>query len=359
MAMFHTRRLKSADGILKPQYDNQQTIYEDLVVQLDAAMDLILTTPADAEEVGVYDIIYNGDMDLWLKFANTLKLRLLINQSGMDSRESYISSNIAATASYGYIGIGEGAMLNPGYVKSDDKMNPFWETFYTSAGTQQADGLGYFVANQDACDFLTANNDPRRLRFFQPFTAGGTEIRGNYFGAKVLEPVPTTSKLGPGMLKAFDQDSPILTDFESLFLQSEAVQRGFLSGSAKALYESAVTQSVIYEGGPSGNSAGAADYLAQPLVNVSFDASSGNPIMAIITQKWLALNGVSPMTIWTDYRRSGYPDFLHWTEDPDTKFATPPIRLYYPQTEISTNNDNVLAQGTVDLFSTKIFWQNR
>ena len=57
-------------------------------------------------------------------------------------------------------------------------------------------------AGQDACDFLTSNNDPRKLRFFQANTTGGTTVKGNYFGALVLEPVPTTSKLGPGMLQA-------------------------------------------------------------------------------------------------------------------------------------------------------------
>lgn len=357
----YSEALRSADGILKPKYDAQQTIYEDLVLQLDAAMELITSAPADADEVGDYDIIYHGDMSMWWKFANTLKLRILVNQSGMAGRDSYISSAVATTAhsAADYIGAGEGAMLNPGYVQSASKMNPFWETFYKQDGSNQADGLGYYVANQDACDFLTANNDPRKLRFFQASTAGGSTVKGNYFGAVVLEPVPTTSKLGPGMLQAYNQSAPIMTDFESLFLQAEAVQRGIIAGNAKALYESAVTQSVIYMGGASGNSIAAAAYLSQggkALVN--FDVAP-NKIQTIITQKWCALNGVSPMAIWTDYRRTGYPDFIHWSADPAKLNATPPVRLLYPQTEISTNNDNVLAQGDINLFTSKIFWQNR
>ena len=81
---------KPTKAYLKPKYDDQQAIYEDLVLQLDAAMDLINTTPVDAEEVGAYDIVYHGDMGLWMKFANTLKLRLLVNQSDMAGRASYI-----------------------------------------------------------------------------------------------------------------------------------------------------------------------------------------------------------------------------------------------------------------------------
>jgi hypothetical protein len=344
--------------VLKPAYDPQQTIYEDLVVKLDEAMSLITSAPLGIEEVGAYDIIFNGDMGMWVKFANTLKLRILLNQSGMTDRAAYISTNISATASNGYLGVGEGAMSNPGYLQSTGKMNPFWENFYKQDGSQQADGLGYYVAGQDACDFLSANNDPRKLRFFEANSATGSDVRGNYFGALVLEPVPSTSRLGPGMLQAYNQSAPILTDFESLFLQAEAVYRGFLSGSAQALYESAVTQSIIYQGGDDGNASGAAAYLGQTLQNVSYTVST-NKLEAIITQKWCALNGINPMPIWTDYRRTGFPGFLHFSQDAARLNDSPPVRLLYPQTEISTNNDNVLAQGDINLFTSKIFWQNR
>ena len=103
----------AADQILKPAYDDQKTIYEDLVVQLDAAMELINSAPGDAEEVGDYDIVYHGDMSLWLKFANTLKLRILINQSDMANRATYITTALATTphSTADYIGVGEGAMV--------------------------------------------------------------------------------------------------------------------------------------------------------------------------------------------------------------------------------------------------------
>jgi hypothetical protein len=98
--------------------------------------------------------------------------------------------------------------------------------------------------------------------------------------------------------------------------------------------------------------------MTQNLQNVNFDFSS-NKIRAIITQKWCALNGLNPMPVWTDYRRTGYPDFLHWSQDPARKNDTPNVRLLYPQTEINTNNENVLKQGDINPFTSKIFWQNR
>lgn len=343
-----------APAILKPQYDDASEIYDSLVVQLDVAMNLINSAPLDAEAVGNFDIIYKGDMSKWLKFANTLKLKLLLNESGVTSKAGYITTALATTptTAASYIGAGEGAMANPGYLKTANKMNPFWENFYKQDDSQQADGLGYYVCGQDAADFLTANNDPRKLLFFAPNSTGGTTIKGNYFGALLLEPVPTTSKIGPGMLQKFDQSSPLLPDFESLLLQAEAVQRGLIAGNAKVLYETAVTQSIKYEGS---TAAAATTYLGQGKPLVNFDLAP-NKIQLIITQKWVALNGLIPLPVWTDYRRTGFPDFLHWSADPAKRNTTPPVRLLYPQSELSTNNANAIAQGDINLFTSKIFW---
>ena len=64
-----------APDILKPKYDDQKAIYEDLVVKLDEAITAIKAAPADAENPGSNDVMFAGNMNLWVKFANTLKLR--------------------------------------------------------------------------------------------------------------------------------------------------------------------------------------------------------------------------------------------------------------------------------------------
>ena len=291
-------------------------------------------------------------MGKWLKFANTLKLRMMVNQSGMSGRASYIASSLPSTSTPAdFMGMVKALWQIRVFLNSASKMNPFWENFYKQDGSQQADGLGYTMAGQDACDFLNDNNDPRKLLIFAPYS--GTSIKGNYFGALLLGTVPTTSPLGPGLLQSFDQPAPLLTDFESLFIQAEAAQKGIITGSPQALYEDGVTQSIVYLGA---NAAEAAVYLSQagkPLVNFT---EATNPIETIITQKWIALNGINAMPIWTDYRRTHFPSFIHFTQDPAKLNATPPVRLLYPQTEINTNEANVAAQGSVTLFSTHIFW---
>jgi hypothetical protein len=356
--------LKADQGILKPKYDDQKAIYEDLVIQLDTAMNLITNTPVDAEAVGAKDIIYGGDMNKWQKFANTLKLRMLLNQADMASRSSYITAELATTSSIGYLGAGQGAWLNPGFLQSSGKMNPFWESFWDASGSQ-GNNVTYYMAGQDACNFLNTYNDPRATRFFLPYS--GTSIQGNYFGTRTLTAFANTSKLGNGMLQAFNQNAPIFTDIEALFLQAEAAQRGLIAGTPKTFYEAAVTASILYEGQKSffdaasyvpTASAAAATYLAQSFPLVNFDLAT-NKLQTIITQKWCALNGLSPMQMWTDYRRTGFPDFITWSAEPLKKNPTPPVRLLYPQSEISTNSANEALQEPINSFTSKIFWQNR
>jgi hypothetical protein len=240
-------------------------------------------------------------------------------------------------------------------------MNPFYETFYNSAASTQSDGVTYYFAGKDVIDYLTATADPRIGKFFNTFD--GENYEGNYFGHLPADLIPQnkTSQLGyikgdaGTMIGTPDKSAPILTDFESLFIQAEAAQRGLISGSAKSLYESAVTQSFAYMG-LSGSEAAA--FLSQINPKVNFDLGS-NKLEIILTQKWASLNGIAPVEIWTDYRRSGFPTGLTFSVDPARASDFPPVRLLYPQDELNVNNDNVLAVGTIDPFTSKIFWQNR
>jgi hypothetical protein len=359
----YTEAFKSGEGILKPKYDKQQAIYDDLILKLDAAIKLIQNAPADANAIPASsDIMYGGNMALWAKFANTLKLRMLVHQSGMSGRDAYIKTAIATTASTGYIGVGQSALVNPGYVQSSGKMNPFYERYYSAAGTQQSDGVTYHNAGRDAVDFMNSAADPRIGRFFNPYS--GTSYAGNFLGQAAPPLTATnTSKLGYSatngkgyMVGTFDKSCPILTDFESLLVQAEATERGYLTGTtAKTLYNSAIAQSFVYMGL---SSAAAAAYVATDNASINYDLAS-NKINLILTQKWISLNGIAPIEIWTDYRRSGVPSFLHFSEDAAKQNATPPVRLFYPQREIDYNNDNVLLVGTINAFTSKIFWQNR
>ena len=359
----YSQAFGATSGILKPKYDDQKKIYEDLEVKLTAAIKIIqgLTPNANAVPTSS-DVMFGGNMTLWAQFANTLKLRLLVHQSGMSGRASYITTCIDSTASTGYLGAGQGAMVNPGYWASTNEMSPFYQTFYTASGTPTSDGVTYFYAGKDAVDFMIANNDPRLSHYFNA-PAGGGAFAGNYVGQDptthpALDPKKTASlgyKATGGqdyMIGTPTQAAPLLTDFESLFIQAEAAQRGFILADPGTLYNAAVTQSFANYGLTSAATA----YLAQSNPQVNF-ANAPDPLTLILTQKWVAMNGIAPIELWTDWRRTGIPANLHFTENSNKANATPPVRLLYPQTEIASNNDNLVAVGTINAFTSKIFWQ--
>ena len=360
----YSEAYNATSGILKPKYDDQKTIYEDLILKLDEAIKMIQGLPSDATEIGAAnDVMFHGDLNRWAKFANTVKLRMLIHQSGMTGRDTYIKAALATTASVGYLGAGESALVNPGFLENDTQMNPFYEVFFKGDGTGQIDAFSYYFAGKDAVDFMAANADQRLGRFFLPYS--GSNYAGNYLGQNVAVHPPLLanqcSKLGyskgnPGYLIGTPTEAaPVITDFESLFIQAEAVVKGYIAGDAKALYNSAVNQSFAYMGLTASD---ASTYLSQQKSAVNYDLAP-DKINLILTQKWVALDGVAPIEIWTDYRRSGIPTFLHFSEDNTKANDTPPVRLLYPQREISVNNENVVAVGNIDPFKSKIFWQNR
>jgi hypothetical protein len=356
----YSEAFKTASGNLKPKYDDQKVIYADLINKLNAAITLIQNAPADVNQPGTKnDIIYGGNMAKWLKFANTLKLRILIHQAAYLDKAT-ISAALATTSSIGYIGAGESALNNPGYLTSATKMNPFYEIFYNAAGTTQADAVSYYFAGKNVIDYMKTTVDPRIGKFYQPYS--GTSFAGNVMGydPKDLLTSNKTSKLGFSttdantMIGSPSKSAPILTDFESYFLQAEAIQRGILTGDLTGTYNAAVTQSFIYMGLTSFD---ASQFIAG---HGGLTTTLENQLEQIITQKWVALNGVAPVEIWDDFRRTGFPSIITFSPDPNKDGpGYPPLRLPYPQTELNVNSDNVLAVGTISTFTSKIFWDTR
>jgi hypothetical protein len=360
--------------VVTPKYDDAQTIYNTLVVELDSSFTYFenaktfYTSAATAVQKNAdnqYDLVYGGSraagttdpvarMTSWEQFANTVKLKLLMHQSQVAAQQTFISNEIAATLSYGFIGAGQGASVNPGYQASAGKDNPFIANFYATSGAPEVD-QNYYRADTYGVNFYLNNNDNRGFYFYTPV---GNTIAGNNEGDPNSLPNSNISAVGFGLLQGYTQDEWIMSDFEALFLEAEAVQRGWLTGSAQALYESAITQNYVYLYG-NGNStqaaADAATYYTQAIANVGWAASSGNPLQAILTQKWAALNGINWLEAYCDYRRTGIPN-LPITASPTHLQPQIPVRFLYPQSEVNTNGANVPQLGSGAQFTSKIFW---
>ena len=71
-------------------------------------------------------------------------------------------------------------------------------------------------------------------------------------------------------------------------------------------------------------------------------------------QKWLALTNYSGLESWCEYRKNNFPNTP--ASAATASNAPRPLRLFYPQAELASNGANVTAQGTIDVFATRLFW---
>jgi hypothetical protein len=350
----YTSALQGTANIL-PAYEQGQVIYEDLFRQIDSAMVLLNQGNSNGTlNPGANDIMFGGDINKWLKFGNTLKLRMLLRQSEKADRASFIQAQLATiiASGYGFLGAGENANVNPGYSNSQNQQNPLFGAFYAINGNPTTLNNQY-KANLYGISFYRQTNDPRISAYYRPVAGTTNTFNGTYFGTTDPLVNSQVSDIGPGVLRSVDQSSPILQSHESLFMQAEAAQRGWIPGDPKVLYQAAITESFINVGR---TAAEATAYYSQPGLNdVNWDASP-NKIEAIITQKWASENGTAPFEAWSDYRRLGLPATIPISQDPSTTVQQIPVRLLYPTTEYSNNAANVGAEGTISQFNSKVFW---
>jgi hypothetical protein len=339
-----------------PKYDSAVTIYRDLVVQLDSAVNIIKRADAlTAESPGSNDVIFHGDMEQWIKFANTLKLKILMRQTQSPGGPAYIQSNLAGMSTDNFMGIGEDVGVNPGYSNSSrEQQSPLWQNVgYNTDGSPNG-GYQYTRANSFAVDFYLATNDTLRIKQFYALNSDGI-YRGRAFGSSdVGQGGNTISGFGSGILQAPSMDAYILPAFESLFIQAEAAQRGYISGDPIELFKAGVTESFRILGVPDYENA-ARELYSQSSDKVNIDVAS-NKINTIILQKWAALNAYDPLESYCDWRRLGIPADLPVSVYPGTTATHIPYRLLYPTTEFHYNAANVNAQGNINQFTSKIFW---
>ncbi|MEO5563471.1 MAG: SusD/RagB family nutrient-binding outer membrane lipoprotein [Chitinophagaceae bacterium] len=353
-----------------PDYDNAKDIYIDLQKKLDTAKTYMSATAKLNFNSYIGAIVKIGPETLgggtvsakqanWIKFANTLKLRLLIRQSetsGFNPAAEIAKMTIGGTLNI--LREGQTVAVNPGYVNDDNKQSPFYGVYgFTPTG---GDANTSTRANKYIVDVLKANGDVRLNRYFAPV---GASVVGTVFGAATGNPGgAASSKFGPGLLgdaaEGPSQDQWIFPSFLSLFLEAEAITRGWVTGSAQTAYENAVRESFVWLGVPNA-AAAATSYLATPVADW---ANSGATPLAkakfIAYQKYLSLVGIDPLEAWSDIRRLNMVTNMGYiTVNPGRIGNVLPNRLLYPQTEYTTNATNVNAEGTVNLFTSKIFWQ--
>ncbi len=354
---------------LAPKFDDQKTVYEGLITLLDGAI-VDLKANAFASAYTGSDIIFKGNTANWVKFANSIKLRILMRQARVSGRDSYITSEVNKIAAEGSgVLTGIDAGVNPGYVASAGQINPFYDLYgYSETAARRAynnwpRGTEFFINN------LKATGDTARLKriFYaignensaNPGVSTKAEIADNYvgvpFGSSAGFLPAVTSAPGPAVLVkgTYNKSYLLMTAAEAQLNLAEAKQRYGasinFSGTAQSYYEAGVKESYRLLGA---SAADATRLLASGVQDVDFAAST-NKLQAIGYQKWLSFANYNGLEAWSEYRKNNYP------VTPQSKNyvgASRPLRLYYPGTEFGSNGANVTAQGTIDPLATKIFW---
>ncbi len=333
----YTEALMGAENS-RPKYDDALTIYQDLIDRLD---DAIADLDTDFDSFGNADLLYNGDVASWIKFAASLKLRIALRLADVPAANSGTLVT-EALATGVFTKQAESAIWVPYGIAP--YISPYYEAYVLDARKD-------FCPTNTLVDLMTSLNDPRRAVWFTQYPEGSGLYKGLLYGKEGSSSYKAFSHFTDEIL--FSPDFPtILLDYvEVEFLLAEAAERnlGGVTGPANH-YRTAIEESMKYWGV---SSTDANAYLAQ--ATVSYGTATGDYKQKIGTQKWLALfdRGVEG---WAEWRRLDYP-ILNPPEG--MTYADIPVRMPYPFNEDTQNKDNWLQASQAiggDEASTKLFW---
>ena len=331
-----------ADGenqIFSPAYDSQESIYMDLINELQTANTLLNGTRSG--EIGSGDFIYQGNLDSWQKFCNSLLLRMYIHASKISPTmaQNGIETIFDDPANFPIFSSNDDdAQME--YYDSPDQRNPLVEDYLANTVID--------VPSERFIDFLVDRTDPR-LDVFVTRAANDNQYRGQPNGDDMLAQADL-SLIADEYVRTPTAPLYLLTYSEVLFIKAEAAQNGWDVGStAEDAYNAAISASMDKHGATIGT------YLSDPLVDFNAVADKAK---VIGEQKWVALF-MQGNEAFTEHRRTGYPEGI--TEVPLSGFPGRgvPVRYAYPTSEFSSNFANFQLASTDildNIFGKKLWW---
>lgn len=362
-------------GMEFPHFQPQQEVFGLMLADLEAANQQFKALPAGA--IIARDILFSGNAARWRKFANSLKVRILMRQSAKVDVKAAVTAIFNNPAEYPvFESVSDQATLV--YNNNTDLYSWFIQN-------PPSDGSGVdFNGNTRISDvmvnLLKSKNDPRLQIFAAPtknsYNANRTNpavplvyrgLRAGYSDAEQNAEYARTglnkddySVIGKRIRK--ENRAFLMTYAELLLLKTETIQRGMgVSGSAAQTYMEALKASL--EKWPAVASASQTEtpfiseaqkneYLAQASVGLS----STDQIKQIAEQLWIDsyLNGFEG---WAGWRRLGYPQIV-----PGPSVLSPiPVRYTYSDNE--QNNPNLITfvqqtmGGVMPTHNTKVWFQ--
>lgn len=360
-------------------YDTQEAIYKSFFTTLDEAVS-VLKANSSGNAFGANDQIYAGSAAAWLKFANSLRLRLAMRVKYVDAALSKAQAEKA---------VADGVMTSNAdnaWIKTTaNSLNPFttitdWGEFRMSALMEST---------------LKGYADPRMSKYFDPAVSGDSDGDGNPFEglrngqAKVdkvsalnLDNSDMNVRYLPQGKGGANPPMKVMTAAEIFFLRAEGALEGYnMGGTAKDFYEQGIRASMAELNAASGAAVDA--YIAstaipvptgdkfntQPSTNipVAYDASGTKErqLEQIITQKWIGLYP-DGWEAFAEVRRTGYPKLIPIlnSENVDLKSTDIFRRMTFVDSEFSSNKAAVDAASALpevssrggDKNNTRVWW---
>jgi len=350
-------------------YDSQESIYRDIIAKLDTANTIMKVDGAAIAG----DILYDNDILKWKKFANSLKMRLLLRMSDRDKAfaTAQLTKMAGSATTYPiFESNDDNAALK--YLGSFPNNNPINENRKTRDDHRVSKTL------VDMMWWNATNMDYRICIYATPYKAGSFEglpngLTSSQAASYKGNGIKNTSKIGayfsaataPGMLMSYS---------ELQFILAEAAFKGYIpGGNAKAdvYYTAGIYGSYnqfgsdLFDAVKGDNfltatqaatwtpDSLAADYIATE--GLEFDAA--NAMKLIATQRWCATFDQG-LQAWFEWRRTGYPVLTPAVAG--TNGGKIPVRVPYPTDEAARNPSSLAAGvtllGGADDLNTRVWW---
>ena len=350
--------------------DTQKEVYNEFFHELDTAVTLLtdyIRQKPEAMEFAPFDILLDGKYTTWIRFANSLRMRLAMRVAVANPEVARTEFLKAKENEYGVFEKGDecAAVSSSGsYSNPLGELNLVWNETYMSASMES---------------ILNGYQDPRRESYFKPCAA--LEFSGEYHGIRQGTCFSHT-RYGALSKLTIDQktDAVLMTAAEVWFLRAEAALRGWTGEDAGSCYESGVSASFYQHG-----LFNVAEYLNNDRLPIDFvdtyepqnnmearchvspcldeGADRETKLEKIITQKWLAMFPEG-CEAWAEQRRTGYPRLFpvrfnnsrNGCIDTETMIR----RLNFPGALMTENEEQyqalVEALGGEDNAGTRLWW---
>ena len=382
-------KLESNESIYV-EYDSQEAVYTKMFEELDEAIEILgRNTTLPAEAWSRYDGIYYGNIAQWLKYANSLKLRMAmrISYAAPDEAERIVKDALSGENG----GVIESNADNATWNYFETSQNPIYvATRYNQVQTSDHGGVpcltgGDTHAAADIICYMNGYKDNRREKFFTKSEWAGQDYVGMRRGIVIPE-LKTTGHKYSGVNIAPTSPLYWMNAAEVAFLRAEgqAVFNFSMGGTAESFYNQGIRLSFEQWGAD-----GVEDYLKDDVnkptaytdpagTNTYQNALSNITIKwndsadkeekqeRIIVQKWIA-NWQLGNEAWADFRRTGYPKLIPVKENKSGGVVDSEKgarRMPYPLDEFVSNKANVeyaianYLHGA-DNMATDVWWASK